>query len=360
MSNELNLFVRESLAKGVPRETIRQTLLEARWPEDEVESALEGFAEIDFPVPVPRPKPYVSAREAFVYLVLFTTLYICAGSVVHLLFQFIHRWFPDPAMSYSLEEGTRRAVRWSTAALLIAFPLFMGLSRVTYLAIRRDPEKRLSKIRKWLTYLTLFAAAGALLADLITLVFTFLDGELTARFLLKVTAVGGVAGSIFGYYLWDLSQGEAEEKERERPHVGVRAAAVAVVLAVGACIVGGLMLAGSPRASRLSRLDDRRERDLQSIAASIDAYWSQHEELPDGIEGLTRQRISRAQSVRDPESGEPYEYRVTGERTYELCGTFALEDRSPSVVYQPRQSSPSAWSHPAGRTCFDLEVWEAK
>ncbi len=76
----------------------------------------------------------------------------------------------------------------------------------------RDPERRGSKVRKWLTYLTLFVAATILTGDLITLLYNLLGGELTSRFLLKAATVAAIAGGVFGYYLWDL-RGE----ERETP-----------------------------------------------------------------------------------------------------------------------------------------------
>ena len=81
MNAELIRFVREALAKRVPREQIRTRLLEARWPEDEVGSALAAFADVDFPIPVPRPRAYRSARDAFLYLALFSTLYTSAISL---------------------------------------------------------------------------------------------------------------------------------------------------------------------------------------------------------------------------------------------------------------------------------------
>ena len=203
MTDELTRCVREALSHGASKLDIRSKLLEARWPEDEVDNALDAFADIDFPVPIPRPKPYLSAREAFLYLALFTTLYISAISLGSLVYRFIDRAFPDAATASFgfLELG---AVRWSIASLIIAFPIFLLLSRTLYRSIRRDPEKRTSKVRKWLTYLTLFVAGGVLLGDLITVVFSLLGGELTVRFILKSLTVGGIAGSIFGYYLWDL------------------------------------------------------------------------------------------------------------------------------------------------------------
>jgi hypothetical protein len=75
---------------------------------------------------------------------------------------------------------------------------------------RINPVKRLSTIRRWLTYLTLFIAAGVLIGDLITLVYNLLGGELTVRFVLKVITVAAIAGTAFGYYLWDLRREERE------------------------------------------------------------------------------------------------------------------------------------------------------
>ena len=92
--------------------------------------------------------------------------------------------------------------------IIVAFPIFIWLSLVTRRAILRAPEKKSSKIRKWLTYLTLFVAAGIIIGDLITLIYNMLGGELTLRFMLKVLTVLTIAGTIFGYYLWDLRKEE--------------------------------------------------------------------------------------------------------------------------------------------------------
>ena len=50
----------------------------------------------------------------------------------------------------------------------------------------------------------------ALVGDLVALIFHFLQGELTTRFLLKVAVVLVLAGTAFAYYLRDLRQDEEE------------------------------------------------------------------------------------------------------------------------------------------------------
>src|SRR3546814_13476334 len=73
-------------------------------------------------------------------------------------------------------------MRWSTASVIIAFPLFTLLARHLARETERQPIKRLSPVRRWLTYLTLFLAAVALICDVTTLVYNLLGGELSVRF----------------------------------------------------------------------------------------------------------------------------------------------------------------------------------
>jgi len=211
INEELLSFVKDALTRGQSRADIENALLQAGWKPDQVKGALAAFAEIDkFPIPVPRPKLYLSAREAFMYLVLFTTLYLTTFNFGRLIFQFINLAFPDSAAYAEFADSARQAIRFSVASLVIAFPIFLYLSLLIGRAIKRDPGKRTSKIRKWLTYMTLFVAAGVIIGDLTTLVYNFLGGELSLRFGLKVITVVVIAGGIFGYYLWDLRQEERE------------------------------------------------------------------------------------------------------------------------------------------------------
>lgn len=205
-TTDIHSFVKEALARKIPRAEIKSALLKAKWQEDEVSAALDYFADVDFPIPVPRRKPYLSAREAFIYLVLFLCLYISAFSFGKLLFDFINRWVPDALQQFGYTDVS--GLRMAVSALIVAFPLYAWLTSLMSKDIHLNPEKKSSKIRKWLTYITLFITAGVIIGDLITLLFNLLGGELTLRFILKVLTVLLIAGIIFGYYLWDLRKEE--------------------------------------------------------------------------------------------------------------------------------------------------------
>ncbi|MDR0276129.1 MAG: DUF5671 domain-containing protein [Burkholderiaceae bacterium] len=207
----LELFVRTALEKGLPKSGIEQSLLQAGWPADQIRNALGQFADIAFPVPVPKPRPYLSAREAFRYLLLFTTLYFSAYYLGSLLFSFVDLNFPDPAIDECCSWQTvKDDIRLAASFLVIAYPVFLFMSRRIHRELAHAPVKRLSVIRRWLTYLTLFIAAGFVIGDLVTLVYNALGGELTIRFILKVLIVGVIGATVFGFYLWDL---HGEERE---------------------------------------------------------------------------------------------------------------------------------------------------
>jgi len=211
-NQQLTGFLKEGLDRGLPREQLEEVLLRAGWPTDQVRGALGRFADVEFPIPVPRPKPYLIAREAFVYLVLFSTLYVSAFNLGGLIFQFINRAFPDPAVDPALAlQASREAIRWCISLLVVAFPVFVFVSWTNGRAVRRDQSRRLSKVRRWLTYLTLFVAASILIGDLTSIVYNLLGGEMTTRFVLKVVTVGVISGAVFGHFRRDLRKEEVPE-----------------------------------------------------------------------------------------------------------------------------------------------------
>jgi hypothetical protein len=210
-ADDLVVFIKEGLAHGLSRADMRAALGQAGWRGEQIDAALGHFADVQFPIPVPRPRPYLSAREAFMYVLFFSTLYISAYQFGSLVFHIIARMVPDPA-SRETVEAARQNMRWSIAALIVAFPVFAYVASLIARGIRRDPVKRTSIVRKQLTYATLFIAAATLIGDVTVLVYNALGGELTTRFVLKVLTVGLIGGTVFIYYLLDLRRDELETR----------------------------------------------------------------------------------------------------------------------------------------------------
>lgn len=196
----LTAFIEQALRNGASREDVEKALKDAGWAQNQISDGLAQYADIAFVVPVPRPKAQLSARDAFMYLLMFATLYLSAYNFGRLLFQFIDLAFPDPLRGPP-PALIRNTIRFATAALIVAFPLFLLIASRIAREVRAAPARRGSAVRKWLTYLTLFIAASVIVGDCITLIYNFLIGELTVRIILKVFVIALIAGVIFGYYL---------------------------------------------------------------------------------------------------------------------------------------------------------------
>ena len=197
---KLVAFVESALRAGQSRDGVRQALEQAGWSKDQVIDALAHYADVPFALPVPRPRVQLSARDAFWYLLMFGTLYVSATYLGELLFSFIDTALPDDLDEFS--SYAQSNIRFATAALIVAYPIFLLTARRLEREVVADPSRRSSAVRKWLTYLTLAIAAGVIVGDSIALVFNMLNGELTLRFVLKVIVVAAIAGAVFGYFTW--------------------------------------------------------------------------------------------------------------------------------------------------------------
>jgi hypothetical protein len=204
ISAELIEFVKDGLRRGIPRRDLDGVLRDAGWDGEQVRGAIARFSDVEFAIPVPRPTQQLNSREVFMYVLMFSTLYLSAYHLGSLMLDLINQAFPDPAADRYQVAYVMSTIRWALASLLVAFPVFLLVARRIGQELRADVTKRASTIRRNLTYLTLFIAAIVLIGDTTTLLYNFLGGELTIRFILKVAVVAAIAGTGFGYYLREL------------------------------------------------------------------------------------------------------------------------------------------------------------
>lgn len=148
-------------------------------------------------------------KDFFLHLFTMGLMYYSVGSFINLVFDIINKIFPDVAnYIYSGDSGFSTGMRMSIASLVVLFPLYLYLNYYLHKLYENHPEKKQLRIRKWLTYLTLFVAAITLAGDLVWVIYAFLGGEITTRFILKAITVLVVSGVVFYYYLTDIKKEE--------------------------------------------------------------------------------------------------------------------------------------------------------
>lgn len=296
-------------------------------------------------------KPSV-AKDVFAYLLTFVMLYLGAINLIALLWQVVGVQFPDPtALDWMNPYDTMRN---SIATLIIVWPVFLLMSRYLVSDLKHHQEKIELWVRRWLTYLTIFVASLTIIIDLITLLNSFLGGELTTRFVLKVLAVLIVAACVLGYEFWELKRRPDEGKKQMRLMV------VGSVVVIIASIIGGFYFVGTPKTARLQKFDSERVSELQTLQSQLVTYWNQKGALPDELSALV-DPLSGFELPLDPDTNQSYEYKKTGELTFELCAMFAREtpkweksqQRPPYMMYDAYGNQTSDnWDHGVGEKCY--------
>lgn len=197
--DELARFVREALAAGQEREDIARVLMSAGWTQPQVNEALSAFTGTLQGVPVPRPRASCGTRDAFVYGGMFASLFFTAWAFGGIAFLLI-----DITLGDSVTERLLRDLRWPLSIAIVATPVFIFLSRLVERETAADPNRRISEVRRKLTFFTLFVSAWVLLGTLAVLIYNLLGGELTMIFLLKSLVVAGISGTGFLHYLREM------------------------------------------------------------------------------------------------------------------------------------------------------------
>ncbi len=312
-----------------------------------------------------------AAKDFFAYLLLFVLLYTWVTSLGRLLFGFINVAFPLavpglPDRSVMFEQESR-VLKLQLSILLVSFPVFLLLSRWINGELKRGVMRWESRMRKWLTYLTLFVAAVTVIIDVATLLYYFVSGDFSARFFLKCLVVLLLGGGAFHYYLRDARDPQANTQMCALPFAKWLSAAIVLAL------VTTFFIADPPWVERAKRFDRQRINDLGSMTYAVQNFYEQRGTLPQQLNELRGQGLY-VSSFLDPQNGAAYEYIVKGATDYELCAVFAREgsDEEHPGVY-PQKPLPldsleltlpyadrmaPQFLHGVGRTCFERKVYQ--
>lgn len=274
------------------------------------------------------------------------SLYLSVSFLLVLLFGLINLKFPDPAEGYYMIESASNSVRLGIAMVLVFVPTYLILTRLVNKLRRSEVSEQYLTLTRWLIYLSLVVGIGALLIDLVIVIMTFLNGEITERFIYKAAAVLAVIGAAVHYYILD-ARGYWIKEESKSVLFGIGAAAVAFVV-----IAYGLSYIETPAAVRAMKLDQTQLTDLQNIQYKIEEYLTLEQKLPE--------TLSIAYGEFDapiaPADRSAYTYVVT-DAGFELCAEFSKDSiadsfGTPFMDEKANIQNGNNWQYKAGIYCF--------
>lgn len=292
-----------------------------------------------------------TARHFALQLGSLFTLYLSLSFLIAMVFGIIEIIFPDAVAGSYANDSAEAMVRTGIAMVIVFFPAYLILTRFVNHERRSGKEGTYLNLTKWLIYLSLLIGGCVLLGDLATVIMTYLNGEVTSRFIYKATTVLVVVGAAFHYYLLD-ARGFWIRNEKKSVFFGT-GVIIVVLIALGQ----GFTHVKSPTEVREQRLDSTQISDLQQIQWRIQDYFMTNKKLPEGLAALGEPVIPSA-----PENRASYSYHVTGEG-FELCATFAKPSSAadaqmysaPTEKLVPIKN-PDNWQHGVGETCFKRVV----
>jgi hypothetical protein len=123
-------------------------------------------------------------------------------------------------------------------------------------------------------------------------------------------------------------------------------AAIAATVAVVTVVILGFRVLGSPANQRLVQADLRRVHTLANLANQINLRSSQGTRaLPANLETFPKE------TKQDPIGGKPFVYHTKSNDEYELCASFATDNRD-----SPAANTADPWIHPRGEYCFPFRA----
>ena len=290
-------------------------------------------------------------KDFFLWVGAIVTLYGSVSLFITLLFEYIDSAFPDP-LAYA-GDPYAGAVRFAVSGLVVLVPAFILIMRSIRSSIEREPARAHLWVRRWAVMLTIFLALLTVVIDLITLINTFLGGEISERFLLKAGVVLLVALLVSLHFFADFKGYWLTHKKKANV-VGI---AVGVLVLIA--IVSGFFIIGTPSDLRKLREDENKVNDLRNIQYQIVYFWQLKQTLPESLTELN-DPLSGFTLPKDVQTGEAYKYERTSSSSFKLCATFnaPTRDTGGQGAYQTLPVGPyegnvdENWKHEAGETCF--------
>ena len=288
-----------------------------------------------------------AAKYTFYYLLALIALLFTAIGIGQIVFQIINICIPETTFSY-YAIASQAILRFGISSIIVTSPIFYFLTR----RINKDLEKKVldkdSGIRKWLTYVIIFISSCIAIGFFISILHSFLSGEITTQFIFKALTAIILSAIAFSYYFYDIKR---VKLVRDRK---IKIFGILFVLIILGSLVAGLYFVDSPIIARQIKEDSERVNNLNTIHYSIEDYYYENKILINSLDNLENRVL--IEETKDPVTNEVYEYNKISKKSYEICATFNFsnkeESRKGSYYIDPQ------WLHEEGHQCFEKKIVE--
>lgn len=275
-----------------------------------------------------------NAKFAFYYLLSLVSLIFTSISSGIILFQVINRNISDNLLDYTnyINDG---ALRFAISSLIVAAPVLFLIIKLINKGLRKKEIEKDSPIRRWLTYFILFVSSVIILGSLIGVLNSFLSGEMTLKFILKILSLILISAIVFSYYFYDIKRENVEKSDKNLKIFFW----LSLVFIISIFIIA-LFSVESPSVVRNRNIDQNTMRNVFNLESSINIYYEQNKKLPE--------RIDDIESLSFPN----LEYIKLDDENFKICAEFKLDSTEEQFkAYYEKRGFES------GYNCFEGNLW---
>ena len=293
-----------------------------------------------------------SAKFAFFYMLSLVALIFMALSAGIIVFQIINKNIIDALQTFRGRYSSD-ALKFAISAIIISAPIYY----LTVAQINKNLFKGLlgkdSGVRKWLTYFILLVSSLVMLGWLIAVIYSFLDGELTAKFILKALTAIAISAAVFTYYLYDIKRDNVVGVKDKV----VRAYFYGSLIVVIAVLISAFVFVESPRETRNIKHDNNVLNKFERIDNAINDYYRENKDLPNNLNILLENTVYfNEDDLKDNTTKKKFDYKMVDNRTYELCAEFLASNKEDEGDNYRYGYHNKRWKHDAGYQCLKQKV----
>lgn len=208
----LSNYISQLRAANVSDQTIEDQLIQSGWNANEVKAALAPVlaGSANNPILPPPPVPRFSMWISFQYILLFLTLWIWSTALNGIWHYAIDRNIVEQVTQinrYDLSSNINSMLlQGYLAAIIVAYPFFA----ILYVSLNKhvlvNPAVRNIKTRKILMYFSVIAYFLYMVSQLISTVYSFLNGTISATTIPHLLVNLVVPGIICLYILKEMRE----------------------------------------------------------------------------------------------------------------------------------------------------------
>ncbi|MCG2701326.1 DUF5671 domain-containing protein [Candidatus Parcubacteria bacterium] len=292
-----------------------------------------------------------SAKFAFFYMLSLSSLVFMALSAGMIIFQIINKNIVDVLNQFRGQYSPDQ-LKFAISALIISAPIFyVAMSRI-YKSLFSGELDKDSGVRKWLTYFILLISSIVMIGWLIATINSFLDGELTTKFILKSIAAIAIAATIFTFYLYDIKREVEIGAKNKTISIYFYASLMAVIVVFAA----SLFFVESPTETRNRKFDDMILGKFGQIENAVNEYYQENKKLPISLNELAEEfPYLTNEDLADAATGKKFEYKPGESNFYELCADFRTSNKGEENGAYNNLYKEN-WPHDVGYQCLKQKV----